>query len=48
MKQPTDLHALEHIEEVVHARQALRVLEDGDQQGGRDGEGAGQQHPSKP
>lgn len=44
---PSDLHALQHVEEVVHARQVLYVLEDGDQQRGSDGEGAGQQHPSE-
>lgn len=42
-----DLHALKHVEEVVHARQVLYVLEDGNQQGGGDGQGAGQQHTSK-
>ncbi|TNN73362.1 hypothetical protein EYF80_016525 [Liparis tanakae] len=36
-----------HVEEVIHARQVLHVLEDGHQQGGRDGDGAGQQHPSE-
>ena len=44
---PPDLHALQHVQEVVHARQVLDVLEDGDQQGGSDGEGAGQQHSSE-
>lgn len=42
-----DLHALQHVEEVIHARQVLHVLEDGHQQRGSDGNGAGQQHPSK-
>lgn len=42
-----DLHALQHVEEVIHARQMLYVLEDGNQQGGSDGQGAGQQHPSE-
>lgn len=42
-----DLHALQHVEEVVHARQVLRVLKDGHQQGGSDGKRAGQQHPSE-
>lgn len=45
--QPPDLHALQHIEEVVHACQVLYVLEDGNQQGGGDGQGAGQQHTSE-
>lgn len=43
----SDLHALQHVEEVVHACQMLHVLEDGDQQGGSDGEGTGQQHPGE-
>lgn len=34
----THLQALEHIEEVVHARQALHVLEDGHQQCRNDGQ----------
>lgn len=42
-----DLHALQHVEEVVHARQVMDVLEDGDQQRGCDGQGTGQQHPSE-
>lgn len=42
-----DLQALQHIEEVVHARQVLDVLEDGNQQSRSDGEGAGQQYASK-
>lgn len=42
-----DLHALQHIEEVVHPCQMLHVLEDGHEQSGSDGEGTGQQHPSK-
>lgn len=32
-----DLHALQHVEEVVHACQVIDVLEDGDQQRGCDG-----------
>lgn len=42
-----DLHALQHVEEVVHAGQVLDVLEDGDQQSGSDGERAGHQHPGE-
>lgn len=34
----THLQALQHIEEVVHARQALDVLEDGHQQRRSDGQ----------
>lgn len=43
----SNLHALEHVEEVVHARQVPHILENGHQQGGSDGEGAGQQNPSE-
>lgn len=42
-----DLHALKHVEEVVHPRQMLNVLKNGDQQSRRNGDGAGEQHPSK-
>lgn len=42
-----NLHALKHIEEVVHPRQMLNILKDGDQQCRCDGDGAGQQHPRK-
>lgn len=42
-----DLQTLQDIEEVVHARQVLHVLEDGHQQGGGDGDGTGQQHPGE-
>lgn len=42
-----DLHALQHVEEVVHACEMMHVLKDGHQQGGGDGEGAGQQHPGE-
>ena len=44
---PADLQALQHVQEVVHPRQLGDVLEDGHQQGGRDGDGAGEQHPGK-
>ena len=47
VKQINNLHALQHVQEVVHARQVGDVLEDGHQQGGRDGDGAGQQHPGE-
>lgn len=43
-----DLHALEHVEEVVHPRQMMNILKNGHQQSGRDGDGAGQQHSGKP
>lgn len=42
-----DLHALKHIEEVIHARQVLNILKNGYQQGRRDGDGAGEQHSCK-
>lgn len=42
-----DLHALKHIEEVVHACQMLNILENGHQQSRCDGDGTGQQHPSE-
>lgn len=42
-----DLHALKHIEEVVHPRQMVNVLENGDEERWRDSDGTGQQHPSK-
>lgn len=41
------LQTLQHVQEIVHARQTLHVLKDGNQQGGSDGERAGQQNPSK-
>ena len=44
---PADLQALQHVEEVVHPRQAGDILEDGYQQRGRDGDGSGEQHPCK-
>jgi len=44
---PAHLQALQHVEEVVHPRQAADVLEDGHQQRGRDGDGAREQHPRK-
>lgn len=43
-----DLHALKHVEEVVHPCQMLNILKNGDQQSRCDGDGAGQQHSSKP
>ena len=41
------LHALEDVQEVVHSRQALYVLEDGHQEGRGERQGAGQQDPGE-
>lgn len=41
------LHALKHVQEVVHARQMLDVLENGHQQSGYDGDGPGQHDSCK-
>lgn len=41
------LHTLKHIQEVIHACQMLNILENCHQQGGRDGNGASKEHPSK-
>lgn len=41
------LQALQHIEEVVHARQVLDVLEDGHKKCGSNGQRAGQQNSRK-
>lgn len=42
-----DLHALKHIEEVVHPCQMLNILKNSYQQCRRDGNRAGQQHSGK-
>lgn len=41
------LHALKNVKEVVHPRQMTNILKNCDKQCRRDGNGAGQQHPSK-
>ncbi len=41
------LHALQHVQEVVHAGEMLHILEDGHQERGKDGDGARQQHASE-
>ena len=46
-RQDAHLEAHEDVEEVVHARQVLHILEDGHEQRGGDGDGAREQHPGK-
>lgn len=41
------LHALQHVEEVVHAGQGLHVLKHGDQQSGDDSDGASEEDPGE-
>lgn len=41
------LHALKHVKEVVHPCQVMNILKNRNEKSRRDGDGAGQQHPSK-